>query len=106
MAIHIPSTGAWYQDIAINQLFEIVAIDDCSATIDIRYEGGEISDIDLNDWAQMSLIRVNAPDNSGDSMNLSNHERFFTDSIISLGIEADALTDLGLDAEFDWDDVN
>ena len=106
MAIHIPSTGAWYQDTAINQLFEIIAIDDTSATIDIRYEGGEISDIDLNDWAQMSLIRVNAPDNSGDSMNLSNHERFFTDSIISLGIEADALTDLGLDAEFDWDDVN
>tara|TARA_B110001452_G_scaffold53605_1_gene41034 strand:- start:951 stop:1277 length:327 start_codon:yes stop_codon:yes gene_type:complete len=106
MAIHIPSTGAWYQDTAINQLFEIIAIDDTSATIDIRYEGGEITDIDLNDWAQMSLIRVNAPDDSGDSMNLSIHERFFSDSIISLGIEADSLTDLGLDAAFDWDDGN
>ncbi|MFT7367660.1 MAG: hypothetical protein ACI927_000860, partial [Oceanospirillaceae bacterium] len=53
-----------------------------------------------------SLIRVNAPDDSGDSMNLSIHERFFSDSIISLGIEADSLTDLRLDAGFDWDDVN
>ena len=106
MAIHIPSTGAWYQDTAISQLFEIIAIDDSSATIDVRYEGGEIADINLNDWAQMSLIRVNAPDDCGDSMDLSRHQRFFTDSIFSLDIETDSLTDLGLDARFDWDDVN
>ena len=106
MAIYIPSTGAWYQDTAISQLFEIIAIDDSSATIDVRYEGGEIADINLNNWAQMPLIRANAPDDSGDSMNLSSHERFFTDSIFSLGIETDSLTDLGLDTRFNWDDVN
>jgi hypothetical protein len=104
MAVHIPSIGAWYQDTAINQLFEIVAIDDASATIDIRYEDGEVADIDLNDWAQISLVRVNAPNDSGDSMYLSNHEQFFTDSIFALGLEGNSLSDLGLNSEFSSDD--
>ena len=32
MAIHVPSIGKWYQDIAVSRLFEIVAIDDYTAS--------------------------------------------------------------------------
>ena len=53
MATYIPSIGNWYQDIAVNRLFEIVSIDDYSASIDIRYEDGEYDDIAFDSWSEM-----------------------------------------------------
>jgi hypothetical protein len=105
MAIHVPSIGKWYQDVAVSRLFEIVAIDDYTATIDIRYEGGEYDDITLDSWSQMALIQANPPEDWRSSMNLSDDERFFVDAVFIPATASDPMSSLELDAQFGWDEL-
>lgn len=110
MATHIPSIGNWYQDIAVNRLFEIVSIDDYSATIDIKYEDGEYDDIAFDSWSEMALAKAGPPEDWRSSKHLSDDQRFyahhsfmpFTDPL------ADPLTDSmsgrALDSHFGWDE--
>ena len=37
MGKSVPVINQWYQDIAVNRLFEVIAVDEYSALIDIRY---------------------------------------------------------------------
>ena len=105
MAIHVPSIGKWYQDIAVNRLFEIVAIDDYTASIDIRYEDGEYDDITLDSWSQMAVIQANPPEDWRSSMILSDGERFFVDGVFIPASASDPLSSLEPDAQFGWDEL-
>ncbi|MDG2502639.1 MAG: hypothetical protein P8M77_09645 [Porticoccaceae bacterium] len=104
MAIHVPSIGNWYQDIAVSRLFEIVAIDDYTASIDIRYEDGEYDDISFDGWSQMALVQANPPEDWRSSMNLSDDERFFADAVFIPASGSDPLSSLEPDTQFGWDE--
>ncbi len=104
MAIHVPSIGMWYQDVAVNRLFEIIAIDDYTATIDIRYEDGEYDDIDLDSWSQMATLQCNPPEDWRSSMNLSEDERLFADTVFVPTSSTDPLTGIEPDSQFGWDE--
>ena len=108
MAIHIPSIGNWYQDIVINRMFEIVSIDDYSATIDIRYEDGEYDEIAFDSWSQMAIVQTGPPEDWRSSKNLSDHQRFYAHhSFMPCGSgdpASDPLSGLTLDSHFGWDE--
>lgn len=104
MAIHVPSIGKWYQDIAVSRLFEIIAIDDYTATISIKYEDGEYDDIDINSWSQMALMHSNPPEDWRSSSNLSDDERLYADAAFSPTAGNDPLVSLEPDSQFGWDE--
>jgi hypothetical protein len=47
MASQVPVIGAWYQDATEDQIFEVVAIDEQAALIEIQYVDGEVSELDF-----------------------------------------------------------
>jgi len=57
-----PEIGLWYQDSHSGQLFEIVARDFTEGTVQVQYLDGELSDFDLESWADMPLLAAAAPE--------------------------------------------
>ena len=104
MATQFPTIGLWYQDIAINRLFEIIGLDQYCATIDIRYEDGEIDELDLELWAQVALTQADPPQEWRSLFDLSEEQRFFSDAVIAPAAGRDVLAGLKPDAHFGWDE--
>ncbi|MDG1485891.1 MAG: hypothetical protein P8Q25_06115 [Porticoccaceae bacterium] len=104
MATHIPTIGHWYQDIAVHRLFQVIALDEYSATIDIQYEDGEIDELDLDSWSQMTVAESNPPEDWQSLFVLDEEQRLFTDDVISSGSSSDLLTSLEPDSQFGWDE--
>ena len=104
MASHIPTLGHWYQDIAIHRLFQIIALDEYSATIDIQYEDGENDELDLDSWSQMAITVVNPPEDWQSLFALDEEQRLFTDDVITSGSSSDLLAGLKPDSQFGWDE--
>ncbi len=57
-----PTIGAWYQDITDMQLFEVVAVDDSSGSIDVQYVDGELTEFDFDTWQELTLIPAEPPE--------------------------------------------
>ncbi len=53
--------GAWYQAPG-GQTFEVVAIDQDEATIEIQYFEGEVEELDFDTWAEMTINSVEPPE--------------------------------------------
>jgi hypothetical protein len=104
MATQLPTIGQWFQDIPINRLFEIIGQDQYCATLDIRYEDGEIDQIDLECWAQMSVVLANPPQDWRSLFELSDEQRLFSDDIIAPAPGTDVLAGLEPDSQFGWDE--
>lgn len=47
-----PVIGNWYKT-TDSEIFEIVAIDEDNGTIEIQYAGGDVAELDLDDWNQL-----------------------------------------------------
>ena len=53
--------GQWYQTNS-GERFEVVAIDEEEATIEIQYFNGDVEELDLDAWAAISLQAIPAPE--------------------------------------------
>lgn len=62
MSSFLPKIGQWYQDRESGQLFEIVAIDRDEGALQLQFLDGEISDCDLDSWAELALARAAEPE--------------------------------------------
>lgn len=80
MARQAPSIGNWFQDLTDNQLFEVVAFDEQSGTIDVQFEGGEVAEFDVESWSQLPLIPAEAPEDWRASYTLSAEDAFDPDT--------------------------
>ena len=56
-----PTVGDWYRDTE-DKIFEIVALDTDTNTIEIQYFDGAVEDIDIDDWYEMELESVAEPE--------------------------------------------
>lgn len=56
-----PTVGDWYGDTE-DKIFEIVALDTDTNTIEIQYFDGAVEDIDIDDWYEMELESVAEPE--------------------------------------------
>lgn len=69
MAVAIPIIGDWYQK-TNGQLFEIVAIDDEDATIEIQFFDGTVAEVDLEVWQQSLFQPAEAPEDYSGSLDI------------------------------------
>ncbi|MFA5630771.1 MAG: DUF6763 family protein [Porticoccaceae bacterium] len=104
MAKQIPTIGEWYQDAVEDVLFEVVAVDDHSGTIEIQYEDGEVGEFDFETWVQMVLLPAQAPEDWRVSYELSDDDGASPDAVFVPDSGADPLAALESDSWMDSDE--
>ena len=69
MAIAFPVIGHWYRR-SSGALFEVVAVDEQDATVELQYFDGTIDEIDLETWPGLLIERVRAPEDWSGSVDM------------------------------------
>lgn len=57
-----PVVGNWYQHLDKGQKFEVVAVDEVNALVEIQYFDGDTDEIDLNGWYGLDVEPIEAPE--------------------------------------------
>lgn len=73
MAVLFPVIGNWYQT-AEGETFEVVAVDDRDASIEIQYFDGAIEEIDLDNWQEMLIREAEPPEDWSGSMDIERED--------------------------------
>ncbi len=76
-----PVVGEWYQGID-GMNFEVVAIDQDEATIEIQYFDGAIEELDFASWVQLPMRTIDPPEDWSGSVDMM-REDFVADTEIS-----------------------
>ncbi len=69
-----PDVGGWYKDMQTNAVFEVVAWDPAAHTIEAQYLDGEITEYDLHEWRDLSLSRVEPPEDWRSAFELADED--------------------------------
>ena len=69
MALHEPIIGRWFRKPG-ESVFEVVAIDEDAATVEIQLFDGTIDEIDVETWPNLMLIEVAAPEDWSGSVDM------------------------------------
>lgn len=56
-----PEVGGWYQTDQ-GERFEVVASDESDATIEIQYFNGDVEELDLETWNELTAKAIRAPE--------------------------------------------
>jgi len=104
MASQVPVIGAWYQDAAEDEIFEVVAVDEHAGSIEVQYVGGEVSEIDLDTWQQLLLLAAEPPEDWRVSYELSNEDSLSSDDVYVTENWNDPLMDIDSDTIYGLDD--
>ncbi len=104
MATQMPVIGAWYEEAETSDIFEVVAVDESNATIEIQYLGGELGEIDFESWQQMVLLPAEPPEDINASYELSDEDIHSYDDIQMPGFMDDPLSFIESDTMYGVDD--
>jgi len=66
-----PDIGHWFEKLESGELFEIVAIDEFSGTIEIQYLDGTLGEIDQAQWPRMHILDAAPPEDANAAYGLS-----------------------------------
>ncbi|MDZ7644294.1 MAG: DUF6763 family protein [Woeseiaceae bacterium] len=69
MAIAYPGIGNWYRR-SNGALFEVVAVDEQDATVELQHFDGTIDEVDLETWPGMLIEQVRAPEDWSGSVDI------------------------------------
>ena len=105
MAKQMPVIGAWYQDAVEDVLFEVVAVDEQSLTIDVQYEDGEVGEFDVDTWMQMIVLPAQEPEDWRISYELSGDDGQDPDAVMIPDDFSDPFSSLDDDRWPDLDDL-
>lgn len=64
MARIAPEIGSWFENFESGDLFEVVAIDQASRTIEIQYFDGSLGEIEFYSWPKTPIIGAAAPEDA------------------------------------------
>ncbi|WGL17261.1 hypothetical protein PVT68_02925 [Microbulbifer bruguierae] len=64
MARIAPEIGSWFENFESGDVFEVVAVDQPSRTIEIQYEDGSLDEIDFQSWPRLPLVGAAAPEDA------------------------------------------
>ena len=73
MAPIVPVIGNWYRRPG-GGLFEVVAIDDDDATIEVQHYDGTVVEHDLEAWNEMLLIEAEPPEDWSGSLDMDRED--------------------------------
>ena len=68
-----PRIGDWYKNINGDN-FEVVAIDEDEATLEIQYFDGAIEEIDFDTWYEMEILPIEAPEDWSGSLDIERED--------------------------------
>ena len=66
----IPEIGNWYRRLNGN-LFEVVAVDEDDATIELQHFDGTIEEVELDGWLELSAEPAEAPEDWSGSVDVN-----------------------------------
>lgn len=69
MATQFPAIGNWFRR-PNGTLFEVVAVDEEDGTVEIQQFDGTIGEVEIENWPQMLLIEVSAPEDWSGSVDM------------------------------------
>jgi hypothetical protein len=69
MAIQYPVIGQWFTR-PNGTLFEVVAIDEDDATVEIQQFDGTIDEVDIDRWPELLLTEASAPEDWSGSVDM------------------------------------
>ncbi|MDH3621894.1 MAG: hypothetical protein OER91_13440 [Gammaproteobacteria bacterium] len=69
MAIQYPVIGQWFSR-PDGTLFEVVALDEDDATVEIQQFDGTIDEVEIERWPELLLTEVSAPDDWSGSVDM------------------------------------
>ncbi|WP_299593043.1 DUF6763 family protein [uncultured Microbulbifer sp.] len=64
MARIAPEIGSWFENFDSGDLFEVVAVDHPSRTIEIQYLDGSLDEIDFQNWPRLPVIGAAEPEDA------------------------------------------
>lgn len=77
-----PEVSAWYQDLISGTLFEVVAVDEVSDTIEFQMVDGAVGEYDSSTWKQLVLSPAEAPEDWGSSYEFTSDDEAYCDDAI------------------------
>ena len=69
MAVKYPVIGQWFRR-PNGTLFEVVAVDESEATVEIQLFDGTIDEIDIERWPELLLLEISAPEDWSGSVDM------------------------------------
>ncbi len=78
----MPEVSAWYQDVVSGILFEVVAIDEASGTIEYQMIDGEVGEYDASTWHQLHLSPAEAPEDWSNPYELTSDDQAYSDQTV------------------------
>ena len=73
MAVAYPVIGLWYRS-SNGTLFEVVAVDEDAATVELQLFDGTIDEVDLETWPSLLIESVGAPEDWSGSVDISDED--------------------------------
>ncbi len=59
---HNPKPGQWYESLEDEEVFQVLSIDEDSELIELRYEDGDVEEIDYETWQELDLELTEEPE--------------------------------------------
>jgi hypothetical protein len=57
-----PRVASWYQDLVNGQVFQVIAVDEYEALVELQHSDGDIEELSLDEWHGLDLEAADAPD--------------------------------------------
>ena len=77
-----PQVGNWYREIQQGLIFEVVAVDEDTRTIETQLIDGAVTEYDLENWNEMLLEEVEEPEDWRNAYELSSEDYLNPDDTI------------------------
>ena len=68
-----PRIGDWYQNVS-GENFEIVAIDEDEAAVEIQYFDGAVEEYDFDSWYEMEIEPIEPPEDWSGSLDIERED--------------------------------
>jgi hypothetical protein len=78
----LPEVAAWYADATSGMVFEVVAIDEESHTIEIQFIDGEVGEYDRPTWKSLLLSSIEPPEDWRSPFEVSAEDGLDSDNAI------------------------
>ena len=59
---HNPVAGQWYESLDDQEVFQVLSIDEDAELIELRYEDGDVEEIDYETWQELDLDLTGVPE--------------------------------------------
>jgi hypothetical protein len=63
-----PIVGTWYEHLERGQKFEVIDFDEDRGVVEIRYADGDIDEMDLDEWHELEIEPIEAPEDWSDTV--------------------------------------